>query len=163
MGNGRHVILQNNKWHTTVIQANFELGKNVLKKILNQATHGIGVFAARNIKNREIITVFKGPLITSYKQTQTPENKDHYFQIGINLYQGKMPERRRPVNHSCNPNSGIIGSATLIAIKNIKKDEEICFDYSTTMYDDPTKMKCECGERNCRHVIKESKMQMAQE
>ena len=40
MGNGRHVILQNNKWHTTVIQANFELGKNVLKKILNQAKLG---------------------------------------------------------------------------------------------------------------------------
>lgn len=36
MGNGRHVILQDDRGHTTVIQANFELGKNVLKKILNQ-------------------------------------------------------------------------------------------------------------------------------
>ena len=92
------------------------------KFYIGQSTHGIGVFAARNIKNREIITVFKGPLITSYKQTQTPENKDHYFQIGINLYQGKMPERRRPVNHSCNPNSGIIGSATLLNCSSAMDD-----------------------------------------
>lgn len=36
MGNGRHIILQDDKGHTTVIQANYNLGKNVLKKILNQ-------------------------------------------------------------------------------------------------------------------------------
>ncbi len=117
--------------------------------------HGLSTFAARNIAKGEIITVFKGPLLTSYKQTQTREHIDHYFQIGVNLYQGKMSSRRRPVNHSCNPNSGIIGSMTLIAIRNIKKDEEICFDYSTTMYNDPSRMKCSCGEKTCRHVIRE--------
>ena len=122
-----------------------------------QSKQGLSTFAARNIKNGEIITVFKGPLLTSYKQTQTPEHKNHYFQIGVNLYQGKMPSRRRPVNHSCNPNSGIMGSATLIAIKNIKKGKEICFDYSTTMYNDPTRMRCNCGARTCRHIVKEFK------
>jgi hypothetical protein len=127
------------------------------KFYMADSKHGLSMFAARNITNREIITVFKGPLLTSYKQTQTPEHRDHYFQIGINRYQGKMPSRRRPVNHSCNPNSGIIGSMTLIAIRNIKKDEEICFDYSTTMYNDPTRMRCSCEEKDCRHVIKEFK------
>lgn len=37
MGNGRHIILQDDKGHTTVIQTNFELGKNVLKKIMHQS------------------------------------------------------------------------------------------------------------------------------
>lgn len=36
MGNGRHIILQDDKGHTTVVQANLELGRNVLKKILKQ-------------------------------------------------------------------------------------------------------------------------------
>ena len=131
--------------------------KLIHKFYIGKSKYGLGTFAARDIANREVITVFKGPLLTSYNQAQTPEHRDHFFQIGINIYQGKMPERRRPVNHSCNPNSGIIGRMTLIAIKKIKKGKEITFDYSTTMYNDPSKMRCKCGEKNCRHVIKEFK------
>ena len=127
------------------------------KFYIGNSKHGLGMFVARDIANREVITVFKGPLLTSYKLTQTPEHKDHFFQIGVGLYQGKMPGRRRPVNHSCNPNSGIMGRMTLIAIRKIKKGEEICFDYSTTMYDDPSRMRCNCGARECRHVIREFK------
>jgi predicted RNA binding protein YcfA (HicA-like mRNA interferase family) len=35
-GSGRHIVLQDSNGHTTVIQLNLELGKGVLKKILNQ-------------------------------------------------------------------------------------------------------------------------------
>jgi predicted RNA binding protein YcfA (HicA-like mRNA interferase family) len=35
-GNGRHIILQDGRGHTTVIQANLGLGKGTVKKILNQ-------------------------------------------------------------------------------------------------------------------------------
>lgn len=124
------------------------------KFYIAESKRGMGVFAARRIKNRERIMVFKGPSIT-WKEARTPFHKDHYFQVWINLYQGKMPARRRPVNHSCNPNAGIIGKMTLIAIRSIRKNEEITFDYSTTMYNDPSRMKCSCNERNCRHIIRE--------
>ena len=36
MGSGRHVILQDSNGHTTVIQLNLELGRGIVKKILNQ-------------------------------------------------------------------------------------------------------------------------------
>ncbi len=35
-GSGRHIVLQDSDGHTTVIQLNMELGKGILKKILNQ-------------------------------------------------------------------------------------------------------------------------------
>ncbi len=125
-----------------------------LKFYIAESNYGIGTFASRLIKKGEKIMIFKGPLIT-HEQTKTPEHKDHFFQIGVNSYQGKMPTRRRPVNHSCNPNAGIIGRMTLVAIHNIKKDEEITFDYSTTMYNDNSRMKCSCGSKNCRRIIRE--------
>ena len=124
------------------------------KFYVKNGKHGLGCFASRFIRKKERIMVFKGPLIT-YAQTKTKEQKEHYFQIGPESFQGKAPLRRRPVNHSCNPNAGIIGSETLIAIRNIKKGEEITFDYSTTMYNDPATLRCSCGSRQCRDIIKE--------
>lgn len=38
MGSGRHIILQDSSGHTTVIQLNLELGKGMVKKILNQTS-----------------------------------------------------------------------------------------------------------------------------
>lgn len=35
-GSGRHIVLQDSAGHTTVIQLSMELGKGVLKKILDQ-------------------------------------------------------------------------------------------------------------------------------
>lgn len=63
------------------------------------------------------------------------------------------------INHSCSPNSGIKihgKKAILIAIRNIKKNEEITCDYST-ITNDNWKMKCRCESKNCRKVIKKFK------
>lgn len=54
------------------------------------------------------------------------------------------------VNHSCNPNAGIKNSRILTAIKNIKKNEEITYDYSTVWFEG---FKCKCGNTNCRGYI----------
>jgi hypothetical protein len=124
------------------------------KFYIAKSKHGIGCFASRPIKKGERIMLFKGPKIT-YAQTKTPFHRDHYFQVGPNSFEGKTPNRRRPVNHSCNPNSKIIGREMLTAIHNIRKGEEITFDYSTTMYNDSATFRCRCGERSCRHVIRE--------
>jgi len=61
------------------------------------------------------------------------------------------------VNHSCNLNAGIKNNVILFAIKNIKKGEEIKFDYSTTVDEDDWTMKCECHQKNCRKIIKDFK------
>jgi SET domain-containing protein len=56
-----------------------------------------------------------------------PED-DRYVQVDKNKYLGPSGDFDDLVNHSCNPNSGLKiknKKAILIAIKNIKKGEEI--------------------------------------
>jgi hypothetical protein len=78
------------------------------------------------------------------------------LQIGPDRYID-LEEPGRIVNHSCNPNAGIRDDVQLIAIKDIQKDEEIRYDYSTTMDDGHWTLKCKCNEPNCRKVIKDFK------
>lgn len=120
-----------------------------------------GIFASRNIKKGEEIIRFKGKLFT-YQQLPTPYNKveDHYVQIDKNLYMGPSGDYDDLFNHSCNPNSGLKiknGKIILIAIKNIKKGEEITWDYSTTMDEDDWEMDCKCCSKKCRGRIRDFK------
>ena len=60
------------------------------------------------------------------------------------------------VNHSCNPNTGlyqISGDTYLLALRSIAIDEELSFDYSTSMVDEPWSMECACGEAACRGTV----------
>ena len=53
-------------------------------------------------------------------------------------------------NHSCNPNSSLsLNPPSLIALKDIKKDEEITADYERTEHK-KRKVKCNCKSKNCR-------------
>lgn len=56
-------------------------------------------------------------------------------------------------NHSCNPNIGYKNAITFIAIRDIKKGEELCFEYafSETYFEE---FECNCGSENCRKIIK---------
>lgn len=123
---------------------------------------GRGIFAKTDIKKNEKIFVVKGKVI-----------KDHYGFKGKNygskgkylgdrwLIIGKRtwisPFRSNPywfINHSCNPNAGSRGKVTILAMKGIKKDEGITIDYSTTEEDPYWRMKCNCGSKNCRKIIR---------
>ena len=122
---------------------------------------GAGAFASRNFKKGEKIIDFNGPRVP-YKQMPSPysEVDDHYVQIGKKLFMGPSGGIDDYVNHSCDPNSGLIikgKKVFLIAIRNIKKGEEIVWDYSTTMYEaefpDKWEMDCDCGSPKCRKRI----------
>lgn len=129
--------------------------------ILRQSKIGKAVFANRDFRKGEKIIEFKGKLFT-YEQLPSPYNKveDHYIQIDRNLYMGPSNELDDFINHSCNPNSGLKFKGKkvfLIAIKNIKKSEEITWDYSTTIDEDNWEMDCLCGNKNCRKRIRDFK------
>ena len=40
------------------------------------------------------------------------------------------------VNHSCEPNCGIVGSVLLVTMRDVAAGEELCFDYAMTDTDD---------------------------
>jgi len=58
------------------------------------------------------------------------------------------------LNHSCNPNSGIRDKVIIVAMRDIERGEEITLDYSITEADRTGKLKCKCGDQNCRKIIR---------
>lgn len=124
------------------------------KVYVKKSKHGKGVFAKRDIRKGETILKISGPIVT---RRQTKNAKEDYFsQIEPNRYVNARPPGRF-INHSCNPNAGLKDSATLVALRKIKKNQEIRDDYSTFMDDDDWTMRCRCGSKKCRGVIKDFK------
>lgn len=57
--------------------------------------------------------------------------------------------------HSCEPNAGIRSRNLIVAMRDIKPDEEICIDYAMVVRKYPgdrrkEHVECHCGAENCR-------------
>jgi hypothetical protein len=74
------------------------------------------------------------------------------LQIGRKTYID-LNEFSRTFNHSCNPNAGVRKSGELFALRVIKANEQITYDYSSTISPTQWDMKCKCGSKNCRKII----------
>ena len=91
------------------------------------------------------------------------------IQVGVNEWMWSSGGLDDLVNHSCEPNLGLfpmrgavgaargtghdLGGLYLVARKDIAVGEELSFDYSTSMVDEPWAMECACGEAACRGKI----------
>jgi len=68
------------------------------------------------------------------------------------------------INHSCNPSVGFCGQIGLVAMRDIKANEEITFDYAMCLH--PVigvpryVMPCSCGSLNCRRIVTEDDWQI---
>lgn len=116
--------------------------------------------AGEDIKQNEVLVVFGGHVLTveefhlldSELQTlpyQIGEDPDLFFgpTSFAEIQTGEF------FNHSCSPNSGFKSAIQLVAKSNIKKDEQIMFDYSTCMTIDGWKLECFCRSEECRRII----------
>lgn len=123
---------------------------------IRSGVSGRGVFAEEPIPGGDHLLRFSGPLLR-YEQT-TPQTLA--VQIGPELYLGASGGPDDCVNHSCDPNAGLVidGLAVnLISLRDIAPGEEICFDYSTTMDEDDFEMTCLCGHPHCRGLVRDFK------
>lgn len=115
---------------------------------------GLGVFAARELAPGQTILVFRGPRVEH-------DDPIHHTPLGANLLQTGartyiMPEPPGVlVNHSCDPNAGLIGNRRLIALRPIAAGQEIRYDYSTTMADGLWSLACLCGAPHCRRTVRD--------
>ena len=57
------------------------------------------------------------------------------------------------VNHSCEPNLGLRGQISLVALRDIQANEEVCFDYAMTDSTPYDEFECHCGLPTCRGTI----------
>jgi SET domain-containing protein len=125
--------------------------KNLIR-VKQTAAKGLGVFATRDIRKDEVIAKFEGPMVVIKNLDEIPrEVQDHLYNIDIDKYIiAKEPAAR--TNHSCEPNAGIKKDVYLVAMRDIKKDEEVTLDYSLITPNNWT-LECQCGAKTCRKLI----------
>jgi hypothetical protein len=113
---------------------------------------GYGVFANRDIWRGEALLVFAGPIIDFAETKRRGPRECMAIQVGPDRYLDTQPPGVF-VNHSCSPNAGIRDDVRLVALHNIRRGQEIRFDYSTTMEEQSFTMHCLCGAPECRSII----------
>jgi SET domain-containing protein len=138
------------------------MNEPVLKIV--ETSNGKGVVALQPIKSGDFVINFCGPILSG-DNLPSPYSSvdDHYVQVGDNLYMGPSHKEDDYINHSCNPNCRLIsegGQFYLEAIRDIKANEEVTWDYSTYI-DEATRaqdlkgwvMECTCGSTACRKEV----------
>ena len=120
------------------------------------ATKGIGVFALDAIPAGTTVAGFGGHVVDSRELEDLGEAvRIHALQIDDELFLASMPpfDPADYVNHSCDPNCGIVGSVLLVTVRDVDAGEELCFDYAMTDSDDYDTFECTCGTERCRGVV----------
>jgi hypothetical protein len=57
------------------------------------------------------------------------------------------------MNHCCQPNVGFNAADDFVAMRAIKRGEELCWDYAYAESNPKFRMKCHCGAVGCRGVV----------
>jgi len=120
--------------------------------------NNLGLFAKSDINKGEKVIEYKGRKFT-HKQVEENDRFDNSKAI----YLFTLNERyvldgdtktntAKYINHSCNPNCEvdiINGKIWIIAIKDIKKGDELSYDYGFGYDADFRQFPCKCGSKNC--------------
>jgi hypothetical protein len=117
---------------------------------------GVGVFASRPIPAGTTVAGFGGCVVDRDEfDTLDEEWRTHALQIDDRLYMVSVPPFAPAdhVNHSCEPNCGIVGSCLVVAMRDIEAGEELCFDYAMSDTNDYDEFLCACGTASCRGLI----------
>jgi SET domain-containing protein len=137
--------------------------------ILPSPLGGVGTFAAELIPRGAVILSLTGEIVMGPELDSRPrrglERQDDSIRVGDDLYVD-LDRESNSINHSCDPTAGVRGQTELFALRDILPDEEITFDYATTVTpipDEPGdtpypegnwRMEgCRCGSPRCRGTI----------
>lgn len=114
---------------------------------------GCGIYAREWVQRGELLVGWGGDVLTGEQLADMPALIQRYsIQVEENLYLVTT----RPiapadyVNHCCDPNAGLSGQMTLVALRNIAPNEEVCFDYAMSDGSPYDEFNCACGAPNCR-------------
>ena len=132
--------------------------------VKGSSIHHKGLFAFKDIPKGMRIIEFVGEKITKEESVrridEDPSKSDlmHIFDLDdeydLDLSNGKNDAIY--VNHSCEPNCEVEDEGDklfLHSAKDIKKDEEITFDYDCAFDVEIVEEGCKCGSPNCRGCI----------
>jgi len=133
-----------------------------LYKIKKSNIDNKGLYAVKNIKAGTKIIYYKGKIITKKETEKNPkyDNDKAIYLFNLNNrydLDGDFDyNTARLINHSCNPNCEVDGKALklwIFALRDIRKGEELSYDYGFGYDKDYKQFVCKCGAKNCAGYI----------
>lgn len=118
---------------------------------------GYGVYAVIPVQAGELLAVWGGRVVTKEQLEALSETAQHHaIQIEEGLYLAPVgpAEPADYFNHCCDPNAGLRGSASLVAMRDIEPGEEVCFDYAMSDSSDYDEFECACQAPGCRGMVR---------
>lgn len=134
--------------------------KIIKSKISNQ-----GLVATKDIKKDKIVIEYRGRLI-SKKETESNkkfDNDTHIYLFNINKKYDMDGDYKyniaRLINHSCDPNCEVTGKGTKLwisSIRDIKKGDELSYDYGFGYDENYKDFICKCRSKKCcGYIVRE--------
>lgn len=114
--------------------------------------HSKGIFASRDFEKGEVVLGWDVSHILFEGKVDKMSSEEKRY---ISFLNGKyiiMQEPEKYVNHSCDANTTAKNFCD-VAIRDIKQGEEITGNYVEELPPN-TEMRCNCGSKNCRKVIR---------
>ena len=122
----------------------------------NPRKGGLSVYAREPIPQGELLAVWGGRILTGEHLPPMAERPQrHPLQIEEDLFllPDASAERAEYFCHSCDPNAGLSGQIALVALRDIKPNEEVCYDYAMSDGSDYDEFDCACGTTHCRERV----------
>ena len=126
-------------------------------QIINSTIHGKGMFAISKIKEGETLIIWRDCYTNKIGAFNAKKQGKGIMQWDDDIFSYENDENQEDysINHSCDPNSWMSDAYTIIARKNIEKEEEITIDYALweTDEDNISTWNCNCGSKLCRGKV----------
>ena len=136
-----------------------------LYKIKKSNIDNKGLYAIKNIKSGKLVINYKGKLVTKKEVEKNPkfDNDKAIYLFNVNnrydLDGDFEYNDARLINHSCNPNCEVIGKGTKLwisSIRDIKKNEELSYDYGFGFDENYKDFPCKCRSSDCcGYIVRE--------
>lgn len=128
-------------------------------EVRESTIHGRGLFATAEIVKDEIVAVKGGHIVgrKTLSEQITPMLGPVEIQIDDDLFIAPVTREECELsmlysNHSCDPNLGMRGEITFVAMRDICPGEELTHDWAMTDHDDYS-VECNCGAPGCRKIV----------
>ena len=117
-----------------------------------------GLYANCDIKKGTKIIEYKGKIITRRQSQESSkfDNEKAIYLFNLNKKYDLDGDFKfnvaRLINHSCDPNCEAAGSGLKVwvyALKDIRKNDELSYDYGFSYDEDYKQFPCRCGSKNC--------------
>ena len=136
-----------------------------LYKIKKSKIDKNGLYASCNIKKGTKIIEYKGKIISVNKSKTDPkfDNEKAIYLFNINKRFDLDGDFKfniaRLINHSCDPNCEVFGEGLKVwvyAMKDIRKGDELSYDYGFSYDENFKQFPCNCRSENCvGYIVRE--------